>query len=154
MIRVPLSRAKGLSCATTERLLSQRAQGPFLSLANFYRRVQPQPAEIEIIIRAGGLDEFNQRRTEKFWEAQQLQQSVPSGKNLEFGFNAGVDPVSEFFYQNPALLKEPTRREQLEAQTELFGFAVSGHSLELFADVAWDSYCPVSRLGEHVGKRL
>ena len=54
----------------------------------------------------------------------------------------------------PALLREPTRRERLEAETELFGYAVSGHPLELFADVAWDTYCPVARLGEHVGETV
>lgn len=27
----------------------------------------------------------------------------------------------------------------------------SGHPLELFHDVAWDTYCPVSQLGEHIG---
>ena len=45
-------------------------------------------------------------------------------------------------------LREPTRHERLEAETELFGFAVSGHPLELFEDIAWDTYCPVNRLGE------
>lgn len=79
MIRVPLSRAEGLSCSITERLLAQPAQGPFLLLADFYRRVQRQPSE-----------------------------------------------------------------------TELFGFAVGGHPLELFADMALYSYCPVSSSGEHV----
>ena len=51
-------------------------------------------------------------------------------------------------------LREPTRRERLEAETECFGYAVSGHPLELFADVAWDTYCPVARLGEHVGETV
>ena len=50
--------------------------------------------------------------------------------------------------------QEPTRRERLEAETELFGFAVSGHPLELFSDVAWDTYCPVERLGEHIGETV
>jgi DNA polymerase III alpha subunit len=31
---------------------------------------------------------------------------------------------------------------------------VSGHPLELFGDVAWDTYCPVARLGEHVGETV
>jgi DNA polymerase III alpha subunit len=74
--------------------------------------------------------------------------------NLEFDFEAGRNPVAEFFSQNPALLREPTRRERLEAETELFGYAVSGHPLELFNDVAWDTYCPVARLGEHVGETV
>ena len=51
-------------------------------------------------------------------------------------------------------LKEPTRREQLEAETELFGYAVSAHPLELFADVAWDTYCPVQELGRHTGETV
>jgi len=51
-------------------------------------------------------------------------------------------------------LAEPTRREKLEAETDLFGFAVSGHPLELFSEVAWDSYCPVNRLGEFVGETV
>jgi DNA polymerase III alpha subunit len=42
----------------------------------------------------------------------------------------------------------------LQAETELFGFTVSGHPLELFDYVAWGSYCPVSRLREHVGKTV
>ena len=29
---------------------------------------------------------------------------------------------------------------------------MSGHPLELFEDVAWDTYCPVARLGEQVGE--
>jgi len=51
-------------------------------------------------------------------------------------------------------LHEPSRRECLEWETDLFGFAVSGHPLELFADVAWDTYCPVNRLGEFVGETV
>ena len=57
-------------------------------------------------------------------------------------------------FQPSAFLKEPTRRERLEAETELFGYAVSGHPLQLFADVAWDTYCPVARLGEHIGETV
>ena len=36
----------------------------------------------------------------------------------------------------------------------MFGFAVSDHPLELFDDVAWDTYCPVARLGEHIGEEI
>jgi error-prone DNA polymerase len=42
--------------------------------------------------------------------------------------------------------------ERLQAEAELFGYAVSGHPLELFNDIAWDTYCPVNRLGEFVGQ--
>jgi DNA polymerase III alpha subunit len=141
--------------------LAEREHGAFASLADFHRRVQPLPEEMEAMIRAGGFDEFGQTRTRQFWEAQQIQK--PEGgsqrseggvRNLEFDFEAGANPVSDFFTENPSLLREPTRRERLEAETELFGYAVSGHPLELFNDVAWDSYCPVVRLGEHIGETV
>jgi DNA polymerase III alpha subunit len=49
---------------------------------------------------------------------------------------------------------EPSRRERLEAESDLFGFAVTGHPLELFPDIAWDTYCPVNRLAEFVGQKV
>jgi DNA polymerase III alpha subunit len=51
-------------------------------------------------------------------------------------------------------LNEPTRLERLQAEPELFGFAVSGHPLELFPDVAWDTCCPVNRLRNYVGETV
>lgn len=113
------------------------------------------------MIRAGGFDEFGQTRTRQFWEAQRLvkarsgeRTAENSNETLEFDFEMGNNPVSDFFVQNPALLREPTRREQLDAETELFGYAVSGHPLELFDDVAWETYCPVAQLGEHIGETV
>ena len=161
-IRVPLTRAKGLTERMVKRLLAERERGLFISLADFHCRVMPSPEELEAMIRAGGFDEFGQTRTRQFWEAQRLAKLSAFGKatarqgsqSLEFDFEAGTNPVSDFFAQNPALLREPTRRERLEVETELFGYAVSGHPLELFADVAWDTYCPVAHLGEHVGETV
>ena len=134
-------------------------RGAFISLADFHQRVNPSSEEREAMIRAGGFDEFGETRTRQFWAAQQLtrrgvQNTKAGTQNLEFDFEAGTNPVSDFFAQNPALLREPTRRERLEAETELFSYAVSGHPLELFDDVAWNTYCPVSRLGEHIGETV
>jgi DNA polymerase III alpha subunit len=121
--------------------------------------VRPSPEELEVLIRAGGFDGFGESRTRQFWEGQRLakmggpRQGLGGG-NLEFDFDAGRNPVAEFFKERPHLLREPTKRERLETETELFGYAVSGHPLELFGDVAWDTYCPVARLGEHVGQTV
>jgi error-prone DNA polymerase len=158
-IRVPLTRTKGLTERTIKRLLIERERGTFASLMDFHRRVKPSPEELEAMVRAGGFDEFSQTRTRQFWEAQQLvkrgARNAECGTgNLELDFETGPDPVSSFFIHNSSLLREPTRRERLQAETELFGYAVSGHPLELFADVAWDTYCPVARLGEHVGETV
>jgi DNA-directed DNA polymerase III PolC len=160
-IRVPLTRIKGLTECTIKRLLAERECGTFISLEDFHGRVKPSSEELEVMIRAGGFDEFGQSRTRQFWDSRRLTnyeggrpKAETEARNLEFDFDAETNPVADFFAQNPALLREPTRRERLEAETELFGFAVSGHPLELFADVAWDTYCPVARLGEHVGETV
>lgn len=158
-ICVPLTRTKGLSERTIKRLLAERDREAFSSLADFHRRVNPTAEELEAMIRAGGFDEFGETRTRQFWEAQRLAKSAlraPASAlgNLEFDFEAGTNPVAEFFESNPALLREPTRRERLEAETELFGYAVSGHPLELYPDIAWDTYCPVARMAGHVGETI
>jgi len=158
-IRVPLTRAKGLTERTIQRLLAERERGAFASLADFHGRVRPAPEEMEVLIRAGGFDEFGEPRTRQFWAAQRLvkcgmRKAECGTASLEFDFDAGRNPVAEFFAQQPDLLREPTRRERLEAETELFGYAVSGHPLELFPDVAWATYCPVARLGEHIGETV
>ena len=51
-------------------------------------------------------------------------------------------------------LSEPTRLECLRAEEELLGYPVSGHPLELFPDIAWATYCPINRLGNHIGEQI
>lgn len=51
-------------------------------------------------------------------------------------------------------LHEPSRQERLEAESDLYGFTIPGHPLDLFAQVAWDTYCPVARLGQYVGRKV
>jgi error-prone DNA polymerase len=150
-IRVPLTRLKGLATRTTDEMLSARRRGSFGSLTDFFHRVGPGAEELEAMIRAGAFDEFGETRTRQFWQAQHLLKT----------FGAGVEPAQGWLVPPPGLerlpgipLHEPTRRERLQWETDLFGFAVSGHPLELFTDVAWDTYCPVARLGDHVGETV
>jgi error-prone DNA polymerase len=150
-IRVPLTRAKGLTERTIKRFLTAREHGPFASLADFHRRVQPLPEELETMIRAGGFDEFGQTRTRQFWEAQYLHRTFGADAALGQGWLL-PPPSLERFPTVP--LREPTRRERLDSENELFGYPVTGHPLELFDDVLWDTYCPVARLGQHVGETV
>jgi DNA polymerase III alpha subunit len=149
-IRVPLTRAKGLTERATDRILAERVRAPFASLADFYRRVGPTTEEMEIIIRVGALDEFGESRTRQFWEFQQLRQ--------RFGQFAGDQgwllPLPGLEQLPQDLLVEPTRRQRLQWEVEYFDFVASGHPLDLHDDVAWDTYCPVARLGQHVGERV
>jgi DNA polymerase III alpha subunit len=196
-IRVPLVRAKGLTQRTLDRLLAERARGPFVSLADFHRRVGPAAEEAETMIRVGAFDEFGQTRTQQFWEWQHLNRAceqtigdqgwllpppgqskamndshpdpLPSdgrGESNRASINPGTQSCTQRVEWPPLphpmgegrgeglLLSEPTRRQRLLWENEYFNFTVSGHPLELHDDVAWDTYCPVARLGQHVGEEV
>src|SRR5208283_1899927 len=151
-IRVPLVRVKGLTECTADKILEARGQGPFASLADFFHRVAPAAEELSELIRAGGFDEFGEPRTRQFWQAQYLLRTFASANEPGQGWLIAPEDPNRLLPHVP--LAEPTRRERLAAETELFGFAVSGHPLELYSDVAWNTYCPVNRLGEFAGQTV
>ena len=100
------------------------------------------------MIRAGAWDGLGLPRTRHFWEAQ-----VCRRRQTEAGTSQGwllAPPALE--HVSAASLQEPAHLDRLRAEEELFGYTVSGHPLELNPDIAWDTYCPVSRLREFVGQ--
>ena len=148
-IRVPLTRVKGLTARTTEKLLAAGQRGAFRSMIDFFHRVAPSAEELEAMIRVGAFDEFGDTRTRQFWQAQHLLKT----------FGAGVEPGKGWLIPPAGLdklpgipLQEPTALEKLEWETEAFGFAVSGHPLELYPGVAWTTYCPLNQLGNFIGQ--
>jgi len=150
-IRAPVTGMKGLTQRTADKLLAARAAGPFTSLPDFFRRVAPTGEEFEAMIRVGAFDEFGDSRTRQFWRAQHLIKTFGSSTVTNQGWL--IPPAG--LQQLPGIpLNEPTRLERLQNETELYGFAISGHPLELFADIGWDTYCSVSRLGEFVGQNV
>jgi DNA-directed DNA polymerase III PolC len=151
LIRVPVRCVKGLTERTSGRILTERDREPFSSLADFHRRVAASPDEMESLLRVGAFDEFGRSRTAQFWECQFLHRAFGSRDGSRQGMllpPPGLDRLPE------VPLAEPTRHERLESENELLGFPVSGHPLELHGHIAWDTYCPVSRLGEHVGEEV
>src|SRR5262249_21345508 len=113
------------------------------------QRVQPAPEEMEILIRAGAFDTFGQPRPAQYWEFTACRvQHADCGTQLSL------------FPSHPSLpdrlpsvpLTEPDRLQGVRWEDELLGYPASGHPLELYPDIAWDTYCPISRLGEHLGQ--
>jgi DNA polymerase-3 subunit alpha len=150
-IRVPLTHMKGLTTRSADATLAAHERGSFDSMSNFFHRVAPNGEELEAMIRVGAFDEFGETRTRQFWQAQHLLKTY--GGSVESKQGWLVPPPG--LEQLPAIpLTEPSRKERLQSETDLFGFTVSGHPLELFDDVAWDTYCPVNRLGEFVGETV
>jgi DNA polymerase III alpha subunit len=150
-IRVPVTAVKGLTDRIKELLLEEANRKPFACLKDFYLRVHPSMAELESLMRVGAFDCFGQTRTQQFWEVQYLNQT--------FGNNA--EPGQGWLLPPPSLdklpmttLQEPGRLEKLRWETDLLGFTASGHPLEMFSDIAWDTYCPVARLHQFIGEEV
>ena len=147
-IRIPVLQVKGLTTCTKETILRERARGPFTSLADFFIRVQPLPEEMDALIKVGAFDPFGQSRTAQYWQFKSLRRTANlSTPDLPFTLQN-----SSFINHNS--LSEPDRLQRLRWEEELLGYAVSGHPLELFPDIAWDTYCPINRLGDHVGGQI
>ena len=150
-IRVPLRYIKGIGERTNERILAAHKANPFQSLADFYRRVYPSTEEMEAMLQAGAFDCLGKQRTKLFWECQFLTRQSGGNINLE---QAWLLPPPEMKPLPQMSLEEPTRRKRLEWETELLGFSVTGHPLELHDHIAWETYCPLSKLGEHIGQEI
>jgi DNA polymerase III alpha subunit len=137
-IRVSLCSIKGLSEGLLARIEEEQ---PFVSLADFWRRCAPQGEEAMSLSRAGAFDGFGASRTEIFWELRAL---AP--------WTAGQGLLLEAKRATlPALRTEPDRLQKLRDEMELLGFPASGHPVELFPDVAWETYCPVGDAWKFAG---
>ncbi len=143
-LRVPFLKVKGLTNRTKELILRERERGEFISLRDFYLRVQPLNEEMESLIRASAFDGFGKSRTTQYWEFKARPDSE-SGPLL---------PLENLDRLPSVPLTEPDRLQRLRWEEELLGYPVSGHPLELYPDIAWDTYCPINRLGDHLGQQI
>lgn len=147
-IRVPAVRAKGLTERTQKRLLQEHRGDHFRSLEDFCGRVGASGEELELLLRIGAFDGFGESRTTQFWQIQHLLRSGRCSDQRWLLTHSSSSRV-------PAgVLSEPSHLDRLRAESELLDSPVSGHPLELYPDVAWETYCTVSELGNHLGKTV
>jgi len=136
-----LCMVKGVS----ENLLKQiEEEKRFESLADFWRRCRPQGDEAMGLLRAGAFDGFGASRTELFWELRALAPWA-AGQGLLLEARGAALPEGR---------TEPGRLERLRDEMELLGFTVNGHPVELFPEVAWETYCPVGEVRKFAGERV
>jgi DNA polymerase III alpha subunit/nucleotidyltransferase/DNA polymerase involved in DNA repair len=181
-IRVPVLLVKGLTQRTKDVILRERERDVFSSLTDFCLRVQPLAEEMEPLIRVGAFDIFGQSRTAQYWawRAAQTQCWRPVGMRKEQsenersadgqcnaqlrgrGGSLSGAPLQQLHLLPPGDLDrlpsvpliEPTRLQRLQAEEEFLGYPVSGHPLDLFPETAWETYCPVNRIGEYIGQQI
>ena len=144
-IRVPLRVVKDITAATLERCRRERERVVFASLRDFFERVNPSATELLNLIRVGAFDGFGEPRTAQFWQVQYLALWPKSQ-----GYLFQSDETSPL----PAIpLTEPDRTQRLLDEMELLGFTVSGHPLDQFGGIPWETYCPIRDLANFAGQR-
>lgn len=112
-----LGQVRELTNNCVQRIVAGRAVSPFADLRDFLLRVEPQPKELNHLIRCGGLDGLGASRAGLLQEADDLLRSGHAGQ-MGFGF------------LREAVAAE-SASERLEWETELLGQPVSVHPVSL-----------------------
>ncbi len=137
-IRMGLMQIKGLQAAFATRLLAERAAtGPYRSLDDFLKRVQPDLAQATLLIKAGCFDSIagDLTRPGLLWRLLASQAAKPPG-------SLPIPP-------------EYSVQQKLAHELELFGFPLSCHPLDLLKDVlAHIPHIPAKNLAQHVGEEV
>ncbi len=112
-----LEQVRELTGNCAQRIVAERAAAPFADLRDFLLRVEPQPKELNHLIRCGGLDGLGASRAGLLQEAEDLRRSGHAGQ-MGFGFLGG-DVAAE------------SGAERLAWETELLGQPISVHPVSL-----------------------
>jgi DNA polymerase III alpha subunit len=144
-IRVPLRCIKDLSDATLNRWRQNHT--PFTSIRDFITRVRPEAHEALNLIRCGAFDRLGGNRTEHFWHCLHSARDVGHGDDWLFQDSDERELRATF-------REEPTALQKLQDETELLGYTVTGHPLDLHPQIDWRSYCPIAELHRYHGHRV
>jgi DNA-directed DNA polymerase III PolC len=128
-LQIGLAFVKGLSTATIDKIISERAKAKFISLADFLIRVRPGKDEAVNLIRIGALDYLGGTRPSLLWYMK-----LHGEKILKH--QADLLDLGDFWApQLPFAPKLPdySLAEKLTAEQEILEMAISCHPTELIA---------------------
>ena len=151
LVRVGLMQVKGLRDAGLEALLETRKVRPFTSLEDFLCRVDIDPSDTRLLIKAGAMDSIahGATRPAMIWKTLAWHAARAGRNAAERSLFPELEPV-------PApSVPEYSERTILEHELETLDFLISRHPLMLYRE-------PLSRLRKvrgsdlhrHVGRRV
>jgi DNA polymerase-3 subunit alpha len=164
-IRYALAAIKGVGRGAVESLVEARAAGPFTSLGDLARRINPKALNkrtLENLIAAGALDEIEPDRARAvaaldamFGLAQRQHEAESVGAFDMFGGMASPDVELRIPPYEPWQASERLRKEY-----EAVGFFLTGHPLDEYAGVlgklrvqSWAEFCRAAKnSGASVGR--
>jgi DNA polymerase-3 subunit alpha len=164
-IRYALAAIKGVGRGAVESLVEARSAGPFTSLGDLARRMNPKALNkrtLESLIGAGALDEIEPDRARAvaaldamFGLAQRQHEAESVGAIDMFGGMASPDVELRIPAYEPWQASERLRKEY-----EAVGFFLTGHPLDEYAGVlgklrvqSWAEFCRAAKnSGASVGR--
>ncbi|MBR9980931.1 MAG: DNA polymerase III subunit alpha, partial [Desulfatitalea sp.] len=150
-LRVGLMAVKGLTDATTRRIVAQHGRRPFNDPVDFLERIRPDEAEARALILCGALDSLapGLSRPQLLWALARWQ---IGRRNIQ-----GTLPL---FADAPAAIAPPDLPpdpplERLRREFKVLGFLCDRHPMTLFADAVRRAGAVCARdLPQQVGRRV
>ncbi|MCC7478027.1 DNA polymerase III subunit alpha [bacterium] len=143
-IRIGLGALKGLRGELVQRIVEQRASGPYCSLADFARRCRPHSGELEALILSGALDSLGLPRPQLLWEAREAlgrrnvpvnSMAAPVGSDTQ-ARNAHLEELAGAGSYHPPLdLQDYSWRRKLQLEQQYLGFIASVHPLKVVEEL-------------------
>ena len=161
-LRIGLMQIRGLTEATREALVHERRHGAYRSCEDLLRRLDPDPADIRLLIRAGACDSIacGRTRPQLAWQALEWEQ----GRRGRGGMTPDLHrcgsglPLLPIFDTPLAPVPDAPQLDQatiLRHEVDTLGFLASRHPLTLYgrqiAQVPTVRACDLSR---HVGRTV
>ncbi len=150
-MRVGLMQLKGLREAALEALLEERKKRPFASLEDFLCRVDIDPSDVKILIKAGAMDSIagGATRPEMIWKALAWHETKAARRAVARSLFQDMPAVE------PPRVPQYSARTVLEHELETLDFLISRHPLELYREpLARLKHVRGADLHKHVGRRV
>jgi len=129
-VRMGLMQLKGVKRKALEKLVAVRESGGvYSSLENLQMRIQLDPADLRILIKAGCLDSISQgqSRAELLWQAE-------AGKSTRRLTRQTAMDLFDYEVTTLPDLGHYDLRQSLLHEVEIFGFPFTVHPLDLYAE--------------------
>jgi error-prone DNA polymerase len=150
-LRVGLMQVKGLKESSPEAILAARSRRKFESLDDFLARVDIDPADVKILIKAGAMDALacGATRPEMIWKTLAWHERRSARGGVALSLFRDMDAVK------PPAVPQYSARTILEHELETLDFLISRHPLELYREpLAKLKHVRGADLGRYVGRRV
>jgi error-prone DNA polymerase len=144
-VRLALSEVRDISAAETSSIVAGRADRPFTSLEDLWRRTELSLPVLENLVHVGALDAIrgDRSRRELLWRVADLANEPKARPGSQLGFSFD-EPITQALPGLPPY----TAMEETEAELAIGGIDARRHVMDLYRPLLVELGCtPADRLG-------